>query len=640
MKAVRNGNRLLGLPRLPFWAALFVTMVCIAIVGLSGWREWSSRDVQLKNAEVDMENLARSLTQHAEDTVELADAILIGLASRLETNGADTAAMVGIQNFLELRKATLGRIRGLFVYDETGRWLATSEKVSLSGLNNSDRAYFQHHQVWDDRQAYLGRPIKSRSGSQWIITVSRRFNHADGRFAGVVLATIDTAYFSQFYRQFDIGPNGSVTLLSADGILMARSIDDGTFVGRDMSATPLIKDRLSRASASAYYFKSPLDGMQRLSSFRFSERYPIVLLATQAQEDVLANWRQGTVARIAFIFALTLLIGVIGSYLVRQLFERQRMAGALAAKEADFRLLAEESSDMVTRIDFNERILYASPSCSRILGWYPEQLVGTPALAGVNLADLPRVKQAVAGLKRGDSEEARVLYRTRHRDKVEIWIETSLRVTKNTDTGIVDGVVAISRDMTEHKDLQDKLAALATSDSLTGLANRRSFDKRLEQEWARAMREGTPVSLLMIDIDHFKQFNDRYGHQAGDDCLRVVGRVLSEQARRPADLAARYGGEEFVFLLPNTDAQGCERVGMRVCDAIRGIELPSHMKIASKFVNASVGGATAWPSDATALDCGSLVGAADRALYAAKNGGRDCLVMSGEVSIWPHAKGA
>lgn len=361
MKAIRISGHAESLPRLPFWAAAFVTVVCIAILALSGWREWTTREADLKNAEVDMINLARSLTQHAEDTIELADAVLIGLASRLEANGTGPAAIATVQNVLDLRKPTLGRIRGLFVYDETGRWLATTEKVDVAGLNNSDRAYFQHHRAVDDHRIYLGPPVQSRAGGQWIITVSRRLNHPDGAFAGVVLATIDAGYFSQFYRQFDIGPNGAITLLSADGILLARSVDNGTYVGRDMSATPLIKDRMSRPAASVYYFKSPLDGLQRLSSFRFSARYPLLVLATEAQDDVLVRWRQAAMARTAFVLALTLVIGVIGLHLVRQLYQRQRMAAALIAKEADFRLLAEASSDMVTRIDFDERILYASP---------------------------------------------------------------------------------------------------------------------------------------------------------------------------------------------------------------------------------------------------------------------------------------
>lgn len=638
--AVRIDNRAEAFPRLPLWAAIFVLLACATMLALSGWREWTSRSADLKTAEVDMANLARSLTQHAEDTVELADAILIGLASRLETNGTDPAAIARVQSFLDLRKPTLGRIRGLFVYDEAGRWLATTEKVPLIGLNNSDRAYFQHHRQLDDRRPHLGQPVKSRSGGQWIITVSRRLNHPDGTFAGVVLATIDAAYFAQFYSRFDLGPNGAVTLLSADGILLARSPDDGTYVGRDMSRTPLLKERTIRPFASAYYFKSPLDGVRRLSAYRFSERYPLLLLATEAQEDVLAPWRQGALIRTAIVLTLTAVIGAIGLYLVRQLFARQRLAAALAAKEADFRLLAEESSDMVMRIGFDERILYASPSTTRVLGWDPEQLVGTPALAGVNQEDLVRVEQTVASLKRGDIEEAKIIYRTRHREKTEIWIETALRATRTPVTGMVDGVVAISRDMTEHKDLEDKLAALAASDGLTGLANRRSFDERLEQEWVRAAREGTPLSLLMVDIDHFKKYNDRYGHPAGDRCLRTVAGILAAHARRPADLAARYGGEELALLLPNTDFEGCEQVGARLLEALRDAQIPHALNPPSELVTASIGGASAWPDPAAVKGCISLVEAADRALYFAKEAGRDRLVMSGQVMRWPHTKRA
>ncbi|KZD23924.1 diguanylate cyclase [Tardiphaga robiniae] len=624
---------------LPFWAAVFVALACVAILALNGWREWSSRQNDLKNAEVDMANLARSLTQHADDTFELADTILIGLVNRLETDGTGPAAIKKIQTILQLRKSTQKRIRGMFIYDETGRWLATTEQVDFTRLNNSDRDYFQRHRASSDRETLIGRPIKSRSGGQWIITASRRFNHPDGSFAGVALTTIDAAYFSQFYEQFDIGPNGAVSLLNADGIMLARSRDEGTYVGRDMSNSPLFKNLLDRPAASVYYFKSPLDGLQRLSFYQLSSRYPLVVLATKAVDDVLESWRYEALTRMVFVLGLTGLIATTGFYLVRQLLERQRMAAALLAKEADFRLLAEQSSDMVTRIGFDERILYVSPSCARVVGWDPGQIIGTPALAGINAEDLPRVQQTVTALKLGEAEEARIIYRTRHRQKGEIWIETAMRVTRVPETGKIDGVVAISRDMTEHKDLEKKLAALAISDGLTGLANRRHFDERLQGEWAKASRDNTPLSLLLIDVDHFKKFNDQYGHQAGDGCLRSISRILTEQAQRPADLAARYGGEEFVLLLPNTDAEGCEQVGQRVREALHEFGMLHVLNPPSKRVTVSLGGATNLPAG-VAADCVSLVAAADRALYAAKDGGRDRLVMSGQVIAWPGTKSA
>lgn len=633
-----SGRRDLGKTRLPLWAAGFVALSCIAILALSAWREWEARDAEFKNAEVEMANLARSLTQHAEDVFEQVDTILIGLVDRLQQDGVRPVAVAKLQTFLQQRKFISERIQGVFVYDENGDWIASTEPGHFAGLNNSEFDYFKHHHVSPYPGTWVGRPVKNRAGDKWILTLSRRFNHPDGTFAGVVATAVDVAYFARFYEQFDVGPKGTITLLSADGILLARSRDDGTFVGRDLSSGPLLKKAAERP-ANVYYFTSPLDGVDRLSFYKRSSTQPIMILATKALEDVVAQWHRHTVMRMGFVAALTLLIAGIGLFLVRQVAQRQRMAAALMAKEADFRLLAEQSSDMVTRIGLNERILYVSPSCARLLGWDPAKLLGKPALAGLNAEDLPRIQQTVAALKNGEIDEARVIYRNRHRNGHETWVETALRATRAPDTGRVDGVVAISRDVTEQKDLQDKLATLAITDGLTGLANRRHFDDRLASEWARARRDGTSLSLLLIDVDRFKNYNDQYGHQGGDGCLRALGRVLNEQLRRPADVAARYGGEEFALLLPNTDAEGCAEVGERVREAVRGLGMLHAQNLPSKVVTVSLGGATNLPAHGM-TECLALVAAADRALYAAKGGGRDQLVMSGQVLAWPGAKSA
>ena len=627
-------SRELGKTRLPLWAAGFVVLICVAILGLSVWREWEARNADLRNAEVDVANLAHSLVQHADDTFELADTILVGLVHRLEIDGMGPDTIARLQVYLPTRKSS-DRIRGIFIYDATGRWLATTERLDFSKLNNSDRGYFQRHRDSPETGTLIGPPVKSRAGGQWIITASRRINDPDGGFAGVALLTIDVSYFVKFYERFDIGPNGSTSLLSDSGIMLARSRDEsGAFVGRDLSNAPLFKGWESRPAAAVYYFKSPLDGVQRLSYYQRSSRYPLMVLASKSQDDVLAPWRRAAATRMIFVLGLVLLIAVIGFYLVRQLLQRQRTAQALVAKEANFRLLAEQSSDMVTRIGLDDTLLYVSPACARITGWSAAELLGTSALAGIHPDDMERVGQAIVALKQGEAEEARFVYRQRHRDKGEIWAEVALHVTVAPDSGAIDGVVAVVRDMTEQKDLQDKLASLATTDGLTGLANRRAFDERLADEWARARRDCTQLSLLLIDVDHFKKFNDHYGHLAGDACLRALGRILSAQAKRPADLAARYGGEEFAVLLPNTDADGCADVGEGIRQALHDLAMLHTQNPPSRLVTASVGGAAALPSETT-MDCSTLVAAADRALYAAKDGGRDRLVMSGQVISWP-----
>ncbi|MDA9400136.1 sensor domain-containing diguanylate cyclase [Bradyrhizobium sp. CCBAU 45389] len=627
-------SRELGKTRLPLWAAGFVALICVAILGLSAWREWEARNADLRNAEIDVANLAHSLVQHADDTFELADTILVGLVHRLELDGMGPDTIAKLQTYLPTRKSS-DRIRGIFVYDDTGRWLATTEQIDFSRLNNSDREYFRQHRSSPEKGTLIGRPIKSRSGGQWIITASRRIDHPDGSFAGVALLTIDVAYFVKFYERFDVGPNGSASLLNNDGIMLARSRDEsGAFVGRDLSNAPLFKTWKSRPAAAVYYFKSPLDGVQRLSYYQRSSRYPLMVLASKSQDDVLAPWRRAAIARMTFVLGLVLLIALIGSYLVRQLVQRQRMAQALVAKEANFRLLAEQSSDMVTRIGLDNRLLYVSPACARITGWSADELLATSALAGIHPEDLERVEQAIAALKNGEAEEARFVYRQRHRDKGEIWAEAALHVTLASDSGEIDGVVAVVRDMTEQKDLQDKLASLATTDGLTGLANRRAFDERLTDEWARARRDGTQLSLLLIDVDHFKKFNDHYGHLAGDGCLRALSRILSAHARRPADLAARYGGEEFALLLPNTGPDGCAEVAEAIRRALLDLAMLHAQNPPSRLVTVSVGAAASLPSETTA-DSSTLVAAADRALYAAKDSGRDRLVMSGQVVPWP-----
>jgi diguanylate cyclase (GGDEF)-like protein/PAS domain S-box-containing protein len=311
-------------------------------------------------------------------------------------------------------------------------------------------------------------------------------------------------------------------------------------------------------------------------------------------DELLAPWRNAAISRMSFVLALVMLNAIIGFFLVRQAQRGQHLARVLAFEEANFRLLAEGSNDMVTRIGLDDLVSYASPSSVRIVGWRPDQLVGTSALAGINPLNLPATREIVERLKRGEIEEARTTHRTRHREKGDIWIESTLRVTRK-DNGEIDGAVAITRDVTEQKDLAERLETLATEDGLTGVANRRRFDERVKEEWSRAYRERGSLGLLIVDLDHFKEYNDEYGHPAGDECLRIVAGILAAEARRPSDLAARYGGEEFAMLLPNTDAAGCARIAERVRRALRAAAIPHAPNQSSGLVTASIGGAICRP---------------------------------------------
>ena len=164
------------------------------------------------------------------------------------------------------------------------------------------------------------------------------------------------------------------------------------------------------------------------------------------------------------------------------------------------------------------------------------------------------------------------------------------------------------------------LARLAGLDGLTGIPNRRNFDEFFQRAWRQAMRDTSPLSCIMIDIDHFKAYNDTYGHHAGDDCLIRVAKALEASSVRPGDLVARYGGEEFVVVLPDTDASGAQRVAERMRQEIEGLALPHAGSSVGQFVTLSLGVATL---DAPGIRPEDLLQAADQALYEAKRSGRN-----------------
>ena len=184
-------------------------------------------------------------------------------------------------------------------------------------------------------------------------------------------------------------------------------------------------------------------------------------------------------------------------------------------------------------------------------------------------------------------------------------------------------VKARIRNHLELKQYRDLLKHMAMVDGLTGIANRRQFDEILPKEWKRAHRERIPISLLMVDVDHFREYNEAHGHLGGDECLREIARIIADSLMRPYDLAARYGGEEFVCLLPAIDEPGMMEVAERIRSRIQALEV-NCLKGEASRVTVSVGGASLVPREETGWE--DLVEQADRALYEAKNGGRNQVV--------------
>jgi diguanylate cyclase (GGDEF)-like protein len=206
------------------------------------------------------------------------------------------------------------------------------------------------------------------------------------------------------------------------------------------------------------------------------------------------------------------------------------------------------------------------------------------------------------------------------------WRRTAMLISGATGVlclGLLWLTWLLARELRRRQRAERELAQLAATDALTGVANRRMLDQSLRHEWFRAQRSGKPMSVMMIDADHFKAFNDKHGHQAGDQALKALAKVITDNVRRPADLVARYGGEEFSVILAETDSQGAQQIAEHIRQAVE--QLP-WVAGADRPMTVSIGIAT-WTA-ASEMTLEQLLFVADKALYQAKEGGRNRVVVA------------
>lgn len=229
-------------------------------------------------------------------------------------------------------------------------------------------------------------------------------------------------------------------------------------------------------------------------------------------------------------------------------------------------------------------------------------------------------KRAADGIRKMIRAELALFYLEYpcHSDNIKRWF--MMRVTPLQRHESRSFVIS-HHNITERRLAEEKMEERSRLDGLTGLTNRRYFDEFLNREWRRCGRLKLPLSLAMLDVDHFKQFNDSYGHLAGDDCLKKIAGILGSFANRPGDLPARYGGEEFALILGNTDMRAAVEIAHALLAAIRGLEIPHAGSPASPLVTASIGVATMYPQKGT--EEAVLIKAADDCLYCAKKSGRN-----------------
>jgi len=356
----------------------------------------------------------------------------------------------------------------------------------------------------------------------------------------------------------------------------------------------------------------------------------------QIPASYYGNIQMGAAVLQLFLISVLIVLYSI-SVVFGSLHRTQRELKQIAALH---KLVVDNSRDVITLAGLDGFSSYVSPGVNALTGWAPDDLENRFFQQLIHPIDLPEVEMALRAMHAG-SPGGTLEYRLRKKDEEYIWVEANLRVYRDPITQVPLGFLNLIRDISERKRAEETLQAayrametLVVVDALTGIANRRRFDEMLATEWRRGLRMGNMLSLLMIDVDHFKRYNDTYGHVRGDSCLKQIAEAALDVVLRPADLVARYGGEEFAVVLPATDEAGARAVAEEICQAVRNRNLP-HSQSPYGIVTISVGCSTVVPHrGVTPRD---LIDEADKALYMAKHNGRNRIEASG-ISSAPQRK--
>lgn len=493
-------------------ARIFVVSVCLVIVVLEVWSGLREHDVELTESTRATSNVAMALAQHADQTFNEVDIVLLGLLERLEKDGNSKSGLARTHDLMVSRVGGLPQLAGLFVYDDQGNWVVNSQPTLEKRFNNSDRDYFIYHRLHRVEKPFIGKPIKSKSTGQWILTISRRINKIDGSFGGVVLGTIDLSFFQRFYAQFDIGKNGAIMLGSLDGTVLHRRPLLPDSIGKNLENSPLFQEHVRRSGSGSVEIRSTQDSVVRINSFRYLADHPLFIIVAMSKDEVLAEWMFHVWVRVIGVAAVLIILYYGGTKMVAQVKRRE-------------------------------------------------------------VAELDAIKS---------KRKLESLYKT--------------------------------------------LEAQSQKDGLTAVFNRRYFDDSLSSQLALLNRSGGILSLIMVDVDHFKRFNDTYGHAAGDVCLQRVAAAIQAAVQREGDVVARYGGEEFAVILPECDKAGALIVARSLINSLHEEKI-EHASSGTGFITVSVGVTSIAVEPGRAITPRKMIEAADEGLYLAKDQGRDQVIF-------------
>lgn len=530
-----------------------------------------------------------------------------------------------VTRHLRAISSALSGIRTVNIMDAKGRILA-SNRPELIGMDFSQREYFHTVRQHPDAGALYVSPPFETALSGFAIVVARMIPGPRGEFAGIIAATLDREYFKTLMMSVQYAPDMWVSVAHGDGLLFLMMPEREGVQGMNLAQPGSFFTRhrdsgkVEEVLTGAVY----ATGEVRMMALRtihpalLKMDKSLVVAVGRDLDTVFQPWRRNAQVQ-GGLFGLIVVASALG------LFIHQRRQRGLERQAAEARALADRFSLALDKIptyiymkDRQRRYVYANRATLELFNCSEEELRGSvdsrffPPEA---VARLHEIDTRV--LEQGEDTAEEVISQSPGGSRRVYW-EIKTPIYEDENRTRIWGLCGVSTDITEREMLKEQLERQAREDFLTGLANRRHFLGQGQVELVRAQRHGEALSLLMLDIDHFKEINDTYGHKVGDIVLRRLSAVMRETLRT-IDVVGRLGGEEFAILLPETDLQRATEVAERLREIISRAEVVLDGGMPLHFT-ASIG-VTALQEKDTNLDI--LLNQADKALYQAKEGGRN-----------------
>ncbi|GAA0765883.1 diguanylate cyclase [Ideonella azotifigens] len=589
--------------------AVLVVMLLMALAGVSIWQE---RVRQRERAAAATQNLARLLEGRVTDVFTKIDLMLQVAAYHAVDHLLDDASSpFDAERELQAYRAAAPEIVGMTVVDAMGQLRYGQGQVGRSAAQHfAQREDFVRARQGGEPGLLIAGPVRHDETGTWVMMLSRALQGRQGEFLGIVSADLPVDLFGPVFRDVDLGAHGAATLRTAGLALVYRQPwpDSGrSGIGRSEVSQQLREAIAARPDAGEYVAATALDGVSRINAYRKLRGLPLYLVVGLPEADFPSGWNRVDTS-IVLLAVSTLAVAGFALLQLRRVSRRQ-----LDAAQRRFEAIVESSQDAIVSKTLDGKVTSWNRGAEQIFGYSAAEMLGQPL-------------QRLFPPERRDEEEA-IIERLRGGEPVEHFeterlhksgrrVPVSVTISPLVDqAGELIGASKIARDISRQKAMEEEVRSLAFHDPLTRLPNRRLLLDRLRHAQQNSRRLNSHGAVLFIDLDQFKELNDRHGHDAGDRLLVEVARRL-RSAVRESDTVARLGGDEFVVICENLGqelavaSEAADGVREKIAQALAQPWLLS-MGMAS-CVGASIGVRLFFGGDD---DLDQLIQDADRAMY-------------------------